>query len=70
MIIDEGVMEKEDYYILGRMTEFVSSEEVSKSNAAKQLLILIERAVCLSLPVHFYVLFCISNEAKETSRCW
>jgi son of sevenless-like protein len=46
MIIDEGVMEKEDYYILGRMKEFVSSDEVSKSNAAKQLLILIERAVC------------------------
>ena len=45
MIIDEGVMEKEDYYILGRMKEFVSSDEVSKSSAAKQLLILIERAV-------------------------
>jgi len=56
MIIDEGIMEKEDYYILGRMTEFVSSEEVSKSNAAKQLLILIERAVCLSLLVSFQCL--------------
>ncbi len=38
------------------MTEFVSSEEVSKSNAAKQLLILIERAVCLSLLVSFQCL--------------
>ena len=45
MIIDEGIMEKEDYYILDRMKEFISSEEVSKSSAAKQLLILIERAV-------------------------
>jgi len=46
MIIDEGIMEKEDYYILDRMKEFLSSEEVSKSTASKQLLILIERAVC------------------------
>ncbi|KAF9534536.1 ras guanine nucleotide exchange factor domain-containing protein [Crepidotus variabilis] len=49
MIIDEGVLEKEDLYILDRMKEFITSDEVSKLAAAKQLMILIERA---SLTLH------------------
>ncbi|CAA7261462.1 unnamed protein product [Cyclocybe aegerita] len=44
MITDDGVLEKEDMYILERMKEFIASEEVSRLAAAKQLLILIERA--------------------------
>ncbi len=36
-------------YILGRMKEFASNEEVVTFAAAKQLLILIERAVSIFL---------------------
>lgn len=46
MITDEGVMEKEDLYILDSMKEFVSSDDVSSFAAAKQLLAHIERTVC------------------------
>ncbi|TFK74755.1 ras GEF [Pluteus cervinus] len=43
MVVDEDILEKEDLYILDRMKDFISSEEVSKFGAAKGLLILIER---------------------------
>lgn len=45
MITDEDVLEREDYHIFDRMKEFISSGEVSRFAAAKQLLLLIERAV-------------------------
>ena len=45
MIVDDDVLEKEDLYILDRMKEFISTDGVSNFAAAKQLLILIERAV-------------------------
>ena len=45
MVTDDDILEKEDMYILGRMKEFASDEEVITFAAAKQLLILIERAV-------------------------
>ena len=45
MVVDEDVLEKEDMYILDRMKSFISGEEAIKFAAAKQLLILIERAV-------------------------
>ncbi|KAL4251892.1 hypothetical protein ABKN59_002688 [Abortiporus biennis] len=44
MVTDDELLEKEDMYILDRMKEFASSPEVSKVAAAKQLIILIERA--------------------------
>ena len=47
MIVDDDVLEKEDLYILDRMKEFISTDGVSNFAAAKQLLILIERAVCI-----------------------
>lgn len=47
MVTDDDILEKEDMYILGRMKEFASDEEVVNFAAAKQLLILIERAVSL-----------------------
>jgi son of sevenless len=50
MIQDEDVLEKEDLYILDRMKAFISTEEVHRSAAAKQLLISIERLVCVSMP--------------------
>ena len=60
MVVDDDVLEKEDLYILDRVKEFISSDEVNKFAAAKQLLILIERAVRtyegaveLSLTSHF-----------------
>lgn len=47
MVVDDGVLDKEDAYILDRMKEFISSEEVSRFAAAKQLMNTIERAVRL-----------------------
>ncbi|KAJ7505491.1 ras guanine nucleotide exchange factor domain-containing protein [Mycena galericulata] len=44
MVVDDDVLEKDDLFILDRMKEFITTEEVSKFPAAKQLLILIERA--------------------------
>ncbi|KAI8986090.1 ras GEF [Trametes punicea] len=44
MVTDDDILEKEDMYILQRMKEFASNEEVVTFAAAKQLLILIERA--------------------------
>jgi hypothetical protein len=49
MVVDDDVLEKEDLYILDRMKNFISGEEVIKYAAAKQLLILIERAVRMFL---------------------
>ncbi|EDR13329.1 uncharacterized protein LACBIDRAFT_230493, partial [Laccaria bicolor S238N-H82] len=45
MVVDDDVLDKEDAYILDRMKEFISSEEVSRFAAAKQLMNTIERAV-------------------------
>ena len=45
MIVDDDVLEKDDLFILERIKEFMTTEEVAKFPAAKQLLILIERAV-------------------------
>ncbi|KAJ7729643.1 ras guanine nucleotide exchange factor domain-containing protein [Mycena maculata] len=44
MVVDDDVLEKDDLFILDRMKEFITTDEVSKFPAAKQLLILIERA--------------------------
>ncbi|KAM5535086.1 hypothetical protein V8D89_011314 [Ganoderma adspersum] len=44
MVTDDDILEKEDMYILTHMKEFASNEEVVTFAAAKQLLILIERA--------------------------
>lgn len=44
MVVDDGILEKEDLYILDRMKEFISSDEVSRFAAAKHLMIQIERA--------------------------
>ncbi len=49
MVTDDDILEKEDLYILTRMKEFASNEEVVTFAAAKQLLILIERAVSCEL---------------------
>lgn len=46
MVVDDDVLEKDDMYILDRIKEFISREEVNKFAAAKQLLIQIDRAVC------------------------
>lgn len=41
-------LESQDMYILDRMREFVTKDEVKQFAAAKQLLTLIERAVCFA----------------------
>lgn len=45
MVVDDDVLEKEDLYILDHIKAFISGQEVIKFAAAKQLLILLERAV-------------------------
>lgn len=47
MVVDDDVLEKDDLFILDRMKEFLTSDAVANFPAAKQLLILIERAVSL-----------------------
>lgn len=54
MVVDEDVLEKEDLYILDRIKAFISGEEVIKFAAAKQLLILLERAVCSRMAIINY----------------
>jgi son of sevenless-like protein len=50
MITDEDALVEEDLFILDMMKEMVSGSEVIHFGAAKQLLTLIERAVC---PIRF-----------------
>lgn len=50
MITDEDILESQDMYILGRMRDFVTEEEVNQIAAAKQLLTLIERYVSVLNP--------------------
>lgn len=45
MIVDNDILEDEDSFILDRMKEFISNEDVQGFAAAKQLGIHIERAV-------------------------
>ena len=47
MIVDNDILEDEDSFILDRMKEFISNEDVQGFAAAKQLGIHIERAVSL-----------------------
>ena len=47
MVHDDDFLEKEDMYILDRMKDFLLHEGVSKIPAAKQLLMIVERAVRL-----------------------
>ncbi|KAJ7717075.1 ras guanine nucleotide exchange factor domain-containing protein [Mycena maculata] len=44
MVVDDDVLEKDDLFVLDRLKEFITADEVSKFPAAKQLLMLIERA--------------------------
>jgi son of sevenless-like protein len=54
MVVGDDVLEKEDMYILDRMKEFISNEEVKNLAAAKQLMIFIERAVRTSVTDELY----------------
>lgn len=66
MVVEDGILEKEDMYILDRMKEFLSSEDVSRSAAARNLMVQIERAVsdCLGLPGS-YIDFFAANSRKR-----
>ncbi|KAJ7857609.1 ras guanine nucleotide exchange factor domain-containing protein [Mycena olivaceomarginata] len=44
MVVDDDVLEKDDLFILDRMKEFLTTNALANFPAAKQLLILIERA--------------------------
>ena len=52
MVTDDDILEKEDLYILTRMKEFASNEEVVTFAAAKQLLILIGQDWHLNRSIH------------------
>lgn len=60
MLKDDDILEKEDFHIFERMKAFVSSDEVSQFGAAKQVLVYIDRAVCLLIDLftlqHFLTL--------------
>lgn len=45
IVTDDDILEKDDMHILDRMKEMLQNEEVMRSTAAKQLVVLIERAV-------------------------
>ncbi|KAJ3793863.1 ras guanine nucleotide exchange factor domain-containing protein, partial [Lentinula aff. detonsa] len=45
MLTDEDILEKDDLYILNRMKDFVTSEDVAQVGASRSLLTLIERVV-------------------------
>jgi son of sevenless-like protein len=50
MVTDDNILEKEDMYILERIKEFAATVDrdiVPSIPAAKQLLVNVERAVCL-----------------------
>lgn len=52
MITDEDVLEKDDMYILDRIHDFcLQAERTASVAAAKQLVVLIERVVCISRPL-------------------
>ena len=75
MIVDDDVLEKEDLYILDRMKEFISTEGVSRFAAAKQLLILIERAVWIFPFIFHGMPWCqlnwlTRNEGGKVSKQW
>lgn len=66
MIVDNDILEDEDSFILDRMKEFISNEDVQGFAAAKQLGIHIERAVSLNPSSIWKLLklrYIISNEA-------
>ena len=48
MVQDDDILEKDDMYILDRMREFLKQDDVYQFAAAKGLLTLIERSVCVS----------------------
>lgn len=45
IVTDDDILEKDDMHILDCMKEMLQNEEVMRSTAAKQLVVLIERAV-------------------------
>ena len=66
MIVDNDILEDEESFILDRMKEFISNEDVQGFAAAKQLGIHIERAVSLNPSSIWKLLkrrYIISNEA-------
>jgi hypothetical protein len=65
MVVDDfDVLEKEDLYILDRMKDFISTEDVSRFAAAKPLMILIERAVS---PFHCLIFKVLSHVRCQRS---
>lgn len=45
MLTDEDVLDKDDMYILDLIKDFLSTPDVASLSAAKNLLVVVERAV-------------------------
>ena len=45
MLTDEDVLDKDDMYILDSIKDFLSAPDVASLSAAKNLLVVVERAV-------------------------
>lgn len=74
MVADDDFLEKEDMYILDRMKEFLLQDAVSKIAISKQLVILIDRAVCNArlpeYPDSHEILSEPENSRRLSRRIW
>ena len=74
MVADDDFLEKEDMYILDRMKEFLLQDAVSKIAISKQLVILIDRAVCVAKLLEYVgshrILSELENSRRRSRRTW
>lgn len=68
MVADDDFLEKEDMYILDRMKEFLLQDAVSRIAISKQLVILIDRAVCNVRPLEYADSHGILSEPENSRR--
>jgi hypothetical protein len=67
MVVVHGAIAWEERYILDRMREFITKEEVYAFAAAEPLLTLIELSVCLLLLINQCILLTLVARKRETS---
>lgn len=68
IVTDDDILEKDDMHILDRMKEMLQNEEVMRSTAAKQLVVLIERAVRCLQYVFAYKAHRFQQQKGDNSR--
>lgn len=66
MVVDDDVLEKEDVFILDRIREFITQDEVHQFAAAKVLMTLVERYVrTIFLSLVYWLIFMFSNQQTK-----